>query len=253
MKKLQLLRWITMAMSFCAVATCVAAGPSDEGIIWWAPDLHLVSLADISKALSEPVLNKGNEVSAELSNGSESRTVRNCSEYLAAIDLKMFPSNELGFDTPFIERCYALRYLSHVSPAKESYIETTWSSSALKVLPPFDIFVEAAQEAKAAEARAAHESWAHYNQDLKVVELTPRTLTFQDSINRWVLTVVAEGDFNNDGFNDMLVIACNGKRTTGGGFCFPAVFTAYGPGQVMSLITSPSLPYHIQQSATQSR
>jgi hypothetical protein len=235
---------ILLLLIFLA-ATVTAKGASSAGGVWWSPELHLASLADVPSALSEPVSKEGKEVSVQLSNGAQHKTVKNCSEYLKAVDLRMAPSNMLGLDTPFIQRCYALRVLQHVNEAKEDYLGGGWGPDALDRLPPFAIFVEASLSGKVSKARAMGKSWKQYDPALTIIDAKPLTLLFEDKSDRWLLSTVAKGDFNADGLSDELIIACDSKKGGSGGLCFPAVFTAYGSDKVMKLISSPSEPYKL--------
>jgi hypothetical protein len=137
----------------CAIGICSASITTAKHSIWWTPDLGLASLTDVNSALSKPVFVNGEPASAVLVNDSQQKTVTTCSQYLDAIKQNMYAPNELGLDTPFINRCYALSYLESVQNADQSFIESTWADDALNRLPPFDIFVEASLAEKAAEAR----------------------------------------------------------------------------------------------------
>jgi hypothetical protein len=88
---------------------------------------------------------------------------------------------------------------------------------------------------------------------MKIVDRSARAVIFQNNTDRWHLEIVAQGDFNHDGFDDQVVIACDSKIKPGGGLCFPMVLTAYKPNQVMTLISSSSPPYNVVSTAGQQR
>ena len=227
----------------CAIGICSASTPTAETSVWWTPDIGLTSLTDLDSALSRPVLVNGKPVSAVLVNDSQQKTVTTCREFLDAINQNMYSPDERGLDFPFINRCYALSYLRSAQNSKQSFIESSWADDALNRLPPFLVFVEASLAQKADEARNRGESWGRFDPTMKIVDRSARVIVFQNDTDRWYLGVVAQGDFNHDGFADQVVIACDNKLRPGGGFCFPIVLTAYNPNQVMRLISSPSMPY----------
>lgn len=241
--------WTFFCVLIVVSLTAMADDSVGNGGIWWSPDLQLSSLVDLPAALSAPVTKEGQPVRLELRNGAAHKTVTNCSEYLEAVDLKMAPSNPLGLDTPYIERCYGLRSLQHAGKPTKDYLGAQWDADSLDRLPPLTVFVEASLSARAAQARAKGKSWKQYDPALSTITVKPKTLLLEDQGNRWFLSTVAKGDFNGDGRSDIVVIACDSKKTGGGGLCFPVVFTAYGPGKVMKLISSLSEPYKVRHAA----
>jgi hypothetical protein len=230
----------------CAAGVCLARQSSSVPSVWWAPDLQLTSLSDVDQALTLPLTSDGKQASVTLRNDSQQKTVETCAQYLEAIDQGLYPANEQGSDTPFVNRCYALRYLKSAQQPHQSFIEANWGSDVLSRLPPFEVFAEASTAAKANEARQRHESWGQFDPTMSTLSRTANNVLFQNRHERWDLKIVALGDFNHDGVEDEVVIACNSRKTGSGGSCFPVVLTASAPGQVMTLISSPTPPYQVE-------
>jgi hypothetical protein len=70
----------------------------------------------------------------------------------------------------------------------------------------------------------------------------------QNDRERWNLEIVAQADLNHDGIQDEVVIVCNSKLSSGGGFCFPAVFTAYASDSVRVLLSAEAVPYALKSN-----
>ncbi|MBV9266627.1 MAG: hypothetical protein JO061_10710 [Acidobacteriaceae bacterium] len=115
------------------------------------------------------------------------------------------------------------------------------------------VYAESSVVAKANESRARHESWEQFDPQMKVVSRKDQDLQIQDDDDSWHLTIVVPGDFNHDGLEDEVVIACDSKRFGSGGLCLPLVLTASSPDNVMTLISSLSEPYKISASSTGTR
>ncbi len=214
---------------------------------WWTVDLHLTTLSEIPEALSAPILRGGKPTQVTLVRGTRQRVASTCKEYLSAVAQKFAPYDDKGGETPFVERCYPLTYLRRAQAATESFVEPHWGPDALRRLPPFDLFVEASLAARAAEARARGVSWQEYDPTMRVVSTSDRNLILENDTVRWSLALVSLADINRDGLNDAVVIACDSKKTTGGGICFPMVLTVRSPGAAYRLLNGTSPPYRLSQ------
>ena len=237
---------ITVCLTLCALVSQAQTPTKAQQDIWWTPDLTLPSLAHVPEALSTPVTIGGKSIQVTLVNGSVKRTVHTCTDYLNAVAQTLAPMDDKGGDTAFVERCYPLQYLNAAQPATESFVGPTWGNDALQHLPPFDIFVEASLAAKADRARARGESWHNFDPTMKVVSISDRKLIIENETVRWSFDLVALADVNHDGLNDAVVIACDSKKTTGGGLCIPMVLTASAPNAVYRLVNSSSPPYALK-------
>ena len=231
-----------------AALLALAQGASKTSIApWWTVDLHLTTLLEIPEALSAPVLREGKPTQVTLVRGTRQRVASTCTGYLSAVAQKFAPYDDKGGETPFVERCYPLTYLRKAQAATESFVEPQWEPDALRRLPPFDIFAEASLAAKAAEARARGVSWHEYDPTMRVVSTSGRNLILENDTVRWSLALVSLADVNRDGLNDAVVIACDSKKTTGGGICFPMVLTVRRPGTAYRLLNVTSPPYRLSQ------
>ena len=247
----RLLRSASVLIVF-AMGVCIASISATTNSVWWTPKLHLASLNDIGSALSQPVLVNGQPVTLMFANGANQKIVTTCSEYLEAIRQRMYPKNpRVGIDFPFVDRCYALMYLQSADVSSKSFLASRWTDDVLYRLPPFRVGVESDLEAKADAARKRGESWKQFDPTMKIVTRSARDVLFENKIDRWDLRIVAQGDFNHDGYEDYVVIACESGVTHGGGFCFPMVLTAYASNKVMTLISSPDEPYDLVSSKGQ--
>lgn len=233
----------------------LATGQSiSESSIWWAPYLQLASLSDVARALDQPIMDGGRPTNLTLVNAAgQSKTVRTCNEFLDAVDQKMGPANQSAPIYPFITHCYPLRYLKSVQTPRQNFLGGGWTVDALKRLPPFVVYAESSLVTKASEARAKGESWEQFDPQMKILSHTDQELAIEDGQDQWRLTIVARGDFNQDGLEDEVVLACDRVRGGSGGLCLPLVLTASSPQQVMTLISSFSEPYNIVGSSNGTR
>jgi hypothetical protein len=231
-----------------ATYTCAAFISKSTNSVWWTPKLYVLSLDEVDSALSKPVLTNGKPASVVLVNGANQKTVKTCSQYLDAIRQGMNYPYPNGMDFPFVERCYALMYLRSAQDSSKSFLASQWTEDVLDRLPPFRVGVESDLEAKADAARKRGESWKQFDPTMKVMERSAHHVMFQNETDRWSLDIVAQGDFNHDGYEDQVVIACDSGVTHGSGFCFPMVLTAYAPEKVMTLISAPAPPYNLASS-----
>jgi hypothetical protein len=147
--------------------------------MWWSPKLTLQSLADIDSQMLKPFPTNNGPSSLSLERGDQRITVHTCAEYLAATDRKMLPANELANDSPFITRCYALRYLRSPHAPTRSFLGSGWEEDVTHHFPPFRTCAEPALVGKADAARERGESWAAFDPEIRLVTGLLWTLCFK--------------------------------------------------------------------------
>jgi hypothetical protein len=212
---------------------------SQDFSVWWSPNLGLIGLDDIPQRLEKMV--RGPQW--ELSKDPQRVPISTCAQYLRAKDNGFSPRTQFdqGMEGNFIGQCFALRYLQKAKPATRSYMDHNgWSTSALSILPPLlaDFGVESGVAKKVEQARAAGQSWQSFDPSLKLEGTDGYTLTTQseDRSQAYSLEILARGDFNGDGIEDLAVLGC--VADTGGTFreCVYYILTRPGPNAIMSVV-----------------
>lgn len=191
-------------------AVAMAAGSI---AVWWAPELGLSSLAAIDWKLDQRVepftLADGQGVTMVKEDGgrTEQKQAFTCREFLALYDQHFSPADNYqnSREGGFRARCIPLRVLQKAQPSRESFVRNFhWTSDALGELPV--LFLPVERESAAEAASREGKTWKEYEPTAKVVKADGNTLEV-DVPDAWQcsLVVVARGDFNADGVEDLLV------------------------------------------------
>lgn len=107
-----------------------------------------------------------------------------------------------------IERgCNELRLLRQIKPARESYLhDYSFSSNSFAELPPcFGGEVEREGVQKAEVAVRSGASWLSYHGRPKKFQAKGTVLETETDVDRWFLEILAKGDLNGAGLEDMLI------------------------------------------------
>lgn len=206
--------------------------------VWWSPDLQLASLTAIDRKLDQrvepfsPADGEGITLIKESGGHTETKKAFTCRDFLALYDEQFSPPDNYqnSREGGFLARCIPLRFLQKAQPSRDSYVRNFhWSNDALTELPVLFLPVEAETPAEAA-ARAT-KTWKEYEPTAKVTKADGNSLQV-DVPDIWEcsLDVVARGDFNGDGVEDLLV---QGYRQAVGGTYkeFPLFVLTRGKGE----------------------
>jgi hypothetical protein len=137
------------------------------------------------------------------------RTVRTCTDFLAIADQPFDTDNERDWQLIWAQglRCVALKWLKNAQPAKISLIDDFHlDRRAAETLPPQLALPVAREEVeRARKAAAACQSVKVLEPSMKTKVRTKSKITFEGK--GWEAEVIeyARGDFDGDGFEDLLL------------------------------------------------
>ena len=213
-----------------ALALCVAwttrASAEEARQIHLSAELQLSSSAPsvIDSALSGLL---PDEFEVRLQGGhGDRRTIRTCTDFLSIADKPFDTDNERDWQLIWAQglRCVALQWLKNAQPAKISLLDNfRLDRRAAARLPPQLALPAAREEVKRARQAAAA------CQSLKVLEPSTKTKIHSESkvtfeAKGWKAEVIeyARGDFDGDGFEDLLLRRDGGLK--GGSYYRTNVF-----------------------------
>jgi hypothetical protein len=106
-------------------------------------------------------------------------------------------------------------FLEKAVPARQSFVRDLHPGKDFVRLLPLDIAPMLGEESNdVGNAIKQHKSWLEFYPQTRVTEKTGTDLSLQMGDYEMSLTILAYGDFNHDGFDDMLV--CYQHRVTDG-------------------------------------
>jgi hypothetical protein len=212
----KLVRTLTLGIGTIVIALLWMrpAGAQAGRNITWSPELHLKDTSDISNRLHDPVLEGSKRL--KLTNGTTSREVGNCEEYLNAVNtgFRAATNYDVKVSADFVYECFVLRDLQHARAATStgSY---HWAPESLTQLPP--VLTPGAHEITdaAEQAEKRGDSWKQFDPTLKVKKIDGDLLLAEDADFVYSLQILARGDFNGDGIEDIAVYGTvQGKHGT---------------------------------------
>jgi hypothetical protein len=212
----KLLRTFTFAVgvvTMALVGTMLLVAQANRPITW-SPELHLKGTTDIPAQLQAPVLEGAKRL--RLTNGTGSREVGNCEEYLKAVGTGFHPAtlSDVKSAADFVYECFVLRDLQHAQPAISSS-SYAWSANSLTQLPPVLVPGGNGVTNAAAQSEKRGESWKQFDPSLKIKKISGDLLLAEDNDFVYSLQILARGDFNRDGVEDLAVYGTTqGKHST---------------------------------------
>lgn len=242
---------IPALLVFAVFALLNATAIPREIPVWWSPRLHLASLKEIPQKLQEPVDMAGNEPGLELTNEQDQRLrVFTCSQYLDAVGNGFFPATQYDADMEsfFVDRCYVLRDLQHVRPATRSYVRRDqWPANAFSELPPL---LQTEDEPTLEKAWAEGKSWRSFTQSIRATHDrdNPLVLQAEDDLSSYALEILASGDFNDDGWEDLAV--SGGVHAKGGTYfkSYYYILSRSKKDACMRVLSEGMAPYRLKTS-----
>jgi len=110
-------------------------------------------------------------------------------------------------------------FLETAIPARQSFVRGLRPGRDMVRLLPLDIAPMLGEESnEAADAIKQHKSWLEIYPQTRITEKTGAEMSLRMERYEMSLTILAYGDFNHDGFDDMLV--CYSQRVTDGTFYY---------------------------------
>lgn len=220
------------------------AGAQANKAITWSQELHLKATADIPTQLREPVLEGSKRV--RLTNGKASRDVGNCEEYLNALDTGFHPAtmSDVKVSADFVYECFVLRDLQHARAAT-STSSYNWSPNSLTQLPP--VLVAGAHEVTdaAEQSEKRGESWKQFDPALRIKKIDGDLLLAEDDDYVYSLQILARGDFNGDGVEDIAVYGTSQGKHSGWAHAAYLIVSPANNGKLVRL-THGRAPYRMK-------
>ena len=110
-------------------------------------------------------------------------------------------------------------FLETAIPSRQSFVRGLRPGSDLVRLLPLDIAPMLGEESNDVDdAIKRHKSWLKFYPQTRITELTDTEMSLRMGCYEMSLTILAYGDFNRDGFDDMLVFY--DQRVTDGTFYY---------------------------------
>ena len=212
---------IMLLLSQLALPACSAQ--TVPGVKWYAGlklgDFQASSVAAWRDALSQP-WRLGNEpVSFSVSNSSNHAVVDRCDKLFPAVADGMRAS---GPDQAIFEgwtiKCEAVRILVDGAVPQKNFVDDfSLNETGIRALPIGMAFVVSPDdERKSASIQSKGGTLGGFLGDVKLEALgkpdNRRTVVRDDSGASQLLSILAEGDFDHDGINDLLISSSNSMR-----------------------------------------
>ena len=135
-------------------------------------------------------------------------------------------------------RCVALDWVASAQPAKVSFlIREQTSATFLKALPPFMALALSGDEARSVNNAVGRcEEWGTYDPKLEIADGSGGRLTIRGDGWDGAITEYARGDFNLDGYEDVLLR--RDASPTGGSLFVTSLYaiTRLGPGECFRVV-----------------
>lgn len=183
----------------------------------WTKGIQLNSLSDISQIL---LYKEFGEVHYS-HDQNQAAIAKTCNDYLMLTKKGFFPENnaEVANESFFKKNCDALVYLSHAHPAKYSFIRNFDLQKDYGLLPAILILPNMIEGPAGTVNEAYH--------DVRVQKRDKSSRTSIELISKSAglsadISILAWGDFNQDGYDDMLIFVA--VYATGGTFHYYSTY-----------------------------
>ena len=238
---------VTLPAVFAVVyQSCVVAQATRH--VSWSSSLNLKDTADIPARLRAPVTegDQTTPVRLNLTNGTATREITSCKDYLNAIDAGFYAADNLmnKKTAAFVGRCYVLRDLqnAHAPVSGHAY---SWTKQSLSELPPLLVAGERSVADKAEQADRQGKSWQQFDPTLKETAVTPDWLEATDGDYNYSLGILARGSFEGSGREEIAAYGCAaGQQST----WFECEYFIFAPGSdgKLTRLTDSSAPYKLK-------
>jgi hypothetical protein len=181
-----------------------------KNAICWAPELQLRTLTDIENRLARPwdyPLEVHSRYGRQKQTTAQKPTLMtNCLSYFD-LTTEGFEASPIKDQQDLGADCYALRALQQAVPAQHTYLsDFHLNEQAVNYLPPdLGLIISRDDVEKARSANAKGLSWRTVTPPSKVTVENNDTILVEGDGWHVRVKVMARGDFNRDGIEDLLV------------------------------------------------
>ena len=231
------------AIIFLSVAPCQAA----EYPVRWTSEVKLKDLKEIDALLNKPAsadFGKDDSLTMDLGGDQIDASNVSCNEYfyLKYQGYEPFSNADQGAEGSSLKiPCNTLQYLKKAQPSKISYLhDFKLADDPLKNLPStFGLHLYSNEEV--ASARAKGLSWKEFAPSAKVEVKNPDNISIiQDSegeLSGIDISLLAWGDFNGDGIEDILLSVTHLTGASGHDFSIAVITKTSKDGKITQMMT----------------
>lgn len=200
--------WVVAFLSWSNIAFAA------EYPVRWTSEVKLKDSNEIDRLLDRRgnLSEAGEGMTLTLINDSDKEidaTNFNCKEYFNSTEKGFYPKTnyDVEMDGWFNQICSPLKYLKNVSPSRISYLENFKLSDApLKTLPlTLGLYLSGDEEERVDTAFAKGMTWEDFSPEMKAEIKSPNLIELIGDDSLTVITLLAWGDFNGDGTEDILL------------------------------------------------
>ena len=215
--KLTLLLGVFLSVISCAAETKKKSSPAENSPLFPIYVNDQVSLLPYFEEVDEiesvdykEQLSRQWMVSLNLKSsvGELHRTVANCEELFVAKSIALEPVKAFEFSVyrQLVNQCHAVQVVSEIEEAKVSFFNGLKLDSAILNWLPIDLaFIISGEELRRIENDEQLKSLSDYEKVLTVEAESVWKATFHTSSYELVVTILARGDINKDGIEDILL------------------------------------------------
>lgn len=183
---------------------CQGGAPAADRL-WWSSSLRLDSLEAIEGAMQKP----WPDAVAVSKSGSGQATVSNCATSLE-LQAKGYSANgerEMQALQAMTVPCLVLRALRQGKLARRTGLSAfAWNAEVIAVLPPgLSIVVSSDDQRRVQAAVDQGQSWKDIEPGLRATLQAPDVVEVVTEGSLSSLTLLARGDFDGDGWEDLLI------------------------------------------------
>lgn len=237
-----LLAFATIFLSW--ITLCLAA----EYPVRWTSEVELKDLKEIDALLNKPGIadfGKDDSLTMELGGDQIDASNVSCNEYfyLKYQGYEPFSNADQGAEGSSLKiPCNTLQYLKKAKLSKISYLhDFKLADDPLKNLP-LTLGYHLSSDEEVASARAKGLSWKEFEPNAKVEVKNPNNISIviQDSEGEFAgtdISLLAWGDFNGDGIEDVLVSVTHLTGASGHDFSIAAITKTSKDGKITQMMT----------------
>jgi hypothetical protein len=221
---------------------------ASEYPVRWTSEVELKDLKEIDALLNKPAIadfGKDDSLTMELGGNQIEASNISCNEYfyLKYQGYEPLSNADQGAEGSSLKiPCHTLQYLKKAQPSKISYLhDFKLSADPLKNLP-LTLGHHLSSNEEVASARAKGLSWKEFEPNAEVEVKNPNNISIviQDSEGEFAgtdISLLAWGDFNGDGIEDILLSVTHFSGASGHDFSIAAITKTSKDRRITQLMT----------------